>query len=98
MGTIIHYRIPALAGDGSTAHPLHIRVMPSPRGLDLVHADESLSPLALDEAPPVTGQGPIFDGPACRLRHGTLDVRVPRSVVEFLLLKRSRNCSLYIAI
>ena len=49
MGTIIHYRIPALTGDGSTAHPLHIRVMPSPRGLDLVHADESLSPLALDE-------------------------------------------------
>ena len=89
MGTIIHYRIPALAGDGSTAHPLHIRVMPSPRGIDLVHADESLSPLALDEAPPVTGQGPIFDGPACRLRHGTLDVRVPRSIVEFLLQKRS---------
>lgn len=44
MGTINYYRIPTLAGDGSTAHPLHIQVMPNTRSLDLVHPDESLSP------------------------------------------------------
>ncbi|MCJ2067408.1 hypothetical protein MKK75_01075 [Methylobacterium sp. J-030] len=82
MSDTLFFRIAAVA-DGRA--PQRIRVLPHAGGLVLVGADQSRSRIVITEAEAVTGQGDELDGPAYRLECGSLSVRVPRFVVDYLL-------------
>ncbi|UIY45816.1 hypothetical protein [Methylobacterium radiotolerans] len=84
MGTTLYYRITVVA-DGRA--PQRLKILPQAGGLVLVHDNRDDERIALSDDEPMIGQGDDLDGPAYRLRCGSLSVRANRAIIDHILCK-----------